>query len=125
MLSTDFAQFAALWLALALGLALGAVIFARKCSNYCSRAVDWMAENTAEAVTNSKTGDLERSLTELWDSHSSLLASHKRLRSKYGMRDLRERRSEAQDASNGQLDLYTTQDKQALRDELRRTGRLR
>jgi len=128
MLSTDFYTLTLLFVPVfAIGVTIGALVHARKCARYCESAANFMAENTKEAVSNSKTGELERSLTELWDSHASLLASHKRLRSKYGMRDLRERRNadERDSSGNGSLDLGTTTDKDALRAELRKSGQLK
>lgn len=91
-LFTGFPQFAAILAVFFCAVAVGALISARRSANLARRCLEIARENTIEALSESKLAELERSLTELWDSHSSLLASHKRLRSKYGMRDLRERR---------------------------------
>jgi len=53
-----------------------------------------MQENSIEALSSTRLAELDRTLTELCDSFSSLEASHKRLRSKYGMRDMRERQKQ-------------------------------
>jgi hypothetical protein len=133
MLSTGFPQFW-FWTAMFFGgLFVGLLIFtvqhARKLGNYCASCVDWVNNNNIEALSESKLGELERSLTELWDSHSSLLASHKRLRSKYGMRDLRERKKNGEDEEPTE-DLFSDDDKKAaykakLRNECRAKGLLR
>lgn len=129
MLSTGYSFF---WPGIALGslgFAIGIAIYAfrevRRMATYAAECTSWLETNNMEALKDSKLGKLESSLTELWDSHSSLLASHKRLRSKYGMRDLRERRNAEHDDPNGELDLATTRDKTALRLELRKRGLLK
>jgi len=132
MLSTASAQF---WLFVAIffaGACIGGLIYfvqhSRKLANYCASCVDWVNENNLEALSSSKIAECERSLTELWDSHQSLLASHKRLRSKYGMRDLRERKKNGQDEETEEM--FPDDDKKAaykakLRNECRAKGLLR
>lgn len=136
MLSTGFPQFWG-WFALGLAgfatvVAFSAVAEARKMAKYVQMCTDWMHENNSETYSASRMAAFDKGLTELSDHVSSLEASHKRLRSKYGMRDLRERRKESDDdeyrrflAKQGELDLSTTQDKRALRLELRKKGLLK
>ena len=129
MLSTGFPQFWG-WFALGLGafatvVAFAAVKEARKMAEYCGTCANFMHENNLEALKDSRIAALDTSLTELSDAFSSLEASHKRLRSKYGMRDLRERRAASDDDRTGELDLATTDDKRALRLELRKQGLLK
>ena len=129
MLSTDFPQFW-VWLSLGLGLfatiiAFGAVNEARKMADYVRMCSDWMHENNLEALKDSRIAVLDTTLTELCDQVSSLEASHKRLRSKYSMRDLRERRNASEDDPNHELNLSTTKDKRALRLKLREKGLLK
>jgi len=129
MLSTGFPQFWG-WLALGLGafatvVAFAAVKEARKMADYCGTCANYMHENNLKALKDSKIGGLESAVTEISDTLTSLEASHKRLRSKYGMRDLRERRAAGEDDPNGELDLAKTDDKRALRLELMRKGLLK
>ena len=98
-------------------------VLARNYGRYARMCYDAMQENTIEAISSSKIAELERSLTELWDSHTSLLASHKRLRSKYGMRDMRERKKElenGQDAAPALDNSSTDAEKAAYKANLRR-----
>jgi len=129
MLSTGFPQFWG-WLALGLGafatvVAFAAVNEARKMADYCAKCTNYMHENNAEAFKDSRIAALDSSLTELSDQFSSLNASHKRLRSKYGMRDLRERQKNGDDEPEGDLDLAKTNDKRALRLALMQKGLLK
>ena len=129
MLSTGFPEFWG-WIALALGAFATVVAFesvrqARKMANYCAQCSDYMHQNNIEALKDSKLGELVRDMAEVRDDLSSLQASHNRLRSKYSMRDLRERRKREQDDPNGELDLSSTTDKRALRLELRKKGLLK
>lgn len=133
MLSTGFPQFWG-WLALGLGafatiVAFSAVNEARKMADYCGQCTNFMHENNMEALKDSKLAAFESALTELSDSFSSLKASHERLRSKYGMRDLREKRKNGEDVGDAHLqtefDFKNTRDKAALRLELRKLGLLK
>lgn len=132
MLSTAFPQFwffATLFFA---GVSLSSlfyfVLHARKLAAYAGECASWIEKHNLDALADSKIAELERSLTELWDSHQSLLASHKRLRSKYGMRDLRERRKNGDDTDNP--DLFADDERKAaqkakLRAQAKRDGLLR
>lgn len=115
------------------GLCVGSLIYfvrhVRKLAAYCAECASWMEKNNLEALSGSKIAETERSLTELWDSHASLLASHKRLRSKYGMRDLRERKKNGED-DDSTRDMFSDEEKRAayktkLRNECRSKGLLR
>lgn len=97
-LSTVFPQFLSIFCA---AFAAGAFFFARRAGKHAERLYDLARENTIDALSTSKLADLERALVELSDSHEALHASHKRLRSKYGMRDMRERKLELERADNG------------------------
>jgi len=129
MLSTGYALFAILFALFFVAVGVGAVISARKSANYARRVFDLARENTIEAVSTSKLAEIERTVTELSDSHDALVASHKRLRSKYGMRDLRERRNNGHDDGDTP-DLFQDDDKKAaykaaLRNKCRAQGLLR
>lgn len=124
MLSTGFSENLPLIVSLlALGMALGAVWSAR---NVYKRALElgiWVKQH----AESSKSADLERTLMELCDTVSSLEASHKRLRSKYSMRETRERRKNGQDdQSQAELDDEAKAGlKKRLRLQAKRDGLLR
>jgi len=105
-------------IALALTASVFAVVLSVRAVRFSNSCASWVAENNLKAFSGSKTAELENSLTELWDSHASLLASHKRLRSKYGMRDLRERKANGPD-DQPQLDLGDEAEKAAYKSRLR------
>lgn len=126
MLSTGFPELWG-WVALGLGafatvVAFSSVAECRKMARYCAQCTDYMHDNNMEALKDSKLAAIASELTELSDSFASLSASHKRLRSKYGMQDLRARRNAGDD---GEVDLSETTDKRALRLELRKKGLLK
>lgn len=56
------------------------------------RAAQYTHENTAAKISRSRIAELQSAVTELHDSYSALLDSHKKLRSRIGMRQLRERK---------------------------------
>lgn len=101
--------------------ALVAVSVAFKALAYARQAVDYVTSQSAADVSLAKLAEIETSITELTDSYSALLTSHKKLRSRIGMREVRERRANGQD----ELDLAVTTDKRELRNELRARGLLK
>jgi len=98
VLPTGYSVFLVAAALFCVGVALGTAIFASRCRRYCDLAYQAMQENSIEALSSTRLAELDRTLTELSDSFSSLEASHKRLRSKYSMRDMRERRNDANGA---------------------------
>jgi len=120
MLFTDLSTVLLLAAAvIAVFLSSGAIYIAAKARQYANDCVLWVQQSNKRSVSLAKLAELETQLTELTDSYSALMGSHRKLRSRISMREKR-----ARDASNG-LDLEATQDKAALRAELRRTGQLR
>jgi hypothetical protein len=84
-------------------------------------------KGNAASVSLQKMADVEVALTELTDSYQSLLTSHKKLRSRIGMRDKRERENEPLGA-NGAVPGDETARlayKERLRERLRASGQLR
>lgn len=83
-------------------------VFVTRLANYCRDAVSWVEKNNAKSLQLRQIAELEATMTEILDSHQSLLESHKKLRSRIGMRELREKR--AGEAEPG--DLQSTDKKQ-------------
>lgn len=91
-------------LVITLAIAVAALIFARKAAEYsreCSAYVDTENKN---AVSLRKIAELESTLTELLDSYYALLTSHKKLRSRIGMREVREKRGNGVNSSSAPPD---------------------
>lgn len=61
----------------------------------CRNAIHRMETRNARSVTLAKMAHVEASLTELTDAYDALLTSHKKLRSRIGMRHVRENRENA------------------------------
>lgn len=104
MFSTEFAQIAALSLSLlALVCAVAAFFFSARGWTYVRRIEAWAVSDWQKVLHDSKVGDLENRITEAEDSLASHHQSIKRLRSKYAMRDMREkkREQETEDRPNG------------------------
>ena len=91
MLSTELST---IWpgvaLAVNLILVLWVVIRTFHTENLVEDAVLWLRDNNAKSVSMKKMADVQCSLSELTDSYTALLDSHKKLRSRIGMRAVRE-----------------------------------
>ena len=92
-----------------------------KAVTYARQSIDYVRSQNAADVSLAKLAEIETAITELTDSYAALLTSHKKLRSRIGMREVRERRKNGQD----ELDLAVTTDKNQLRQELRAKGLLK
>lgn len=85
----------------------------KRAKNWCNdvgEIVNQLLEQVGESAQLDRIAKLETVATELTDSYDALLTSHKKLRSRIGMREVRERRKEG-----GEDDMGTTTDKKALR----------
>jgi len=98
----------------------------RKLANYCRSACDFVVNQNKNAVSLRRLTELETTLTELLDSYDALLTSHKKLRSRIGMRQLRDKPkangvdSDAPPADEAGRAAY----KSRLRNELKQKGML-
>lgn len=112
MLSTEF-------LILAGGCALVLLVFGvqlRKITNF-------VAKTNKRSVSLRRIAELEATLTELSDAYAALLDSHKKLRSRISMRQLREKRGNGSDIPDPASDPAGW--KRAMRLQLRREGVLK
>lgn len=66
-----------------------------KLSNFCRDAVHVVMNQNKKAVTLRRMAEVEATLTDLTDAYEGLLKSHKKLRSRIGMRNVREERENA------------------------------
>lgn len=89
-LSSSLSIALAAFLGLCMVFAVFCVIYVRRLSNYCNDAVNFVVTQNKNAVTLKRMADVEVALTDLTDSYDSLLSSHKKLRSRIGMRKTRE-----------------------------------
>lgn len=87
-----------------------------KLGAYCREAVEFVVKGNKKSVTLRRMADVEATLTDLMDSYESLLASHKKLRSRIGMRKVRESRENGLDSD------ATTSDKAKLRIDAKQRG---
>lgn len=125
MISTELAFAAA---GFAVGCALLAVIsaaravkYARSAESFAVDALDYLKTNNEKSLSLAQLAEVQAGLTELTDSYQSLLTSHKKLRSRIGMREVRDRRANG-NAPDDSAD-YATR-KSQLRDMAKSKGYL-
>jgi len=93
MFSTDFSAGLAVLAGLLTVFSVFCFIWAARLANYCRDAVYRVENENVKSLGLRRIAELEASMTELLDSHQALLDSHKKLRSRIGMRELREKRA--------------------------------
>lgn len=81
-LSTILASIAAL-------VAAFAWLYAYRCWDFCRDTEEFIKLQNKRSLSLSKLAEIETQLTELTDAYDSLLSSHKKLRSRIGMRAVR------------------------------------
>lgn len=90
-------------------------------------AIDFVRNHNAKSLSLRKIAEVEVALTELTDSYDALLSSHRKLRSRIGMREVREKRKNGDDREN-EVDLTDEAQKAAykarMRADLRKRGML-
>ena len=95
--------------------------------DYAVGACEWCQQANPDAVSKKQIADLTVGLTDLADAYHSLLKQHKNLVSRLSMRELREKRRDAQGVHDvdDSIDISTTRDKVELRKQAKRDGLLR
>lgn len=68
--------------------------FVRAALDYSRQSYEFVSKHNEKSLSLARIAELDGAVTELTDSYSQLLASHKKLRSRIGMRELRERRKD-------------------------------
>jgi len=93
----------------------------RRLARQCRSACDYLLNQNRNDLGLRRLAEVEGTLTELLDSYDSLLKSHKKLRSRIGMRETRARRNGA----GSDDDLSSGTDKTALRIAAKSAGLLK
>lgn len=117
-LSTGFVIFVCLFTAFAVALTW----FVLKTANYCRDSVNYVLSQNKNSLSLRRMADVETTLTELTDSYDSMLRSHKKLRSRIGMRN---NRDAAKNGLDSDSELATQPDKTKLRLAAKAAGLLR
>ncbi len=92
---------------------------------YCRAAVEFVRNQNKNSVSLRKMAEVEATLTDLSDSYEALLESHRKLRSRIGMRKIRQKRQDdvnSDSVPSGEAE--KARYKAALRAQLQREGRL-
>ena len=100
MLSTELLTVLAVFCLLVCAFCCIVGYYVVKLAHFCRAAVEYVEKQNKNAVSLRKLTELEVGVTDLWDSHATLLKSHKTLRSRIGMRELREQRENGQDVDS-------------------------
>lgn len=99
--------------------------FALRLAAYCRAAVDFVTNQNKNSVSLRRIAEVESTLTELLDAYTSLLESHKKLRSRIGMRKVREaRKDEPESGPVPTNEAEKAAYKARIRKQLQREGRL-
>jgi len=126
MISTDLSTLFLLFVvAICVGFAGFAVKYASAARNYAEDCFQWVKGNNEKSLSLTRIAELEAALTDLADAYHALLKSHKKLRSRIGMRELRKRRKDAQNGSEEPAQGGLPLTKEQLRDEARKRNMLR
>lgn len=131
MLPMTYPQIGVILLAIfVIGAAIRQFFLIRTAYSNIGECISWVQKENKRAVSLRRIAELESTLTELTDSYEHLLASHKKLRSRIGMRAHRAKSDQAENGIdlNGPAPLDESQKaayKQALRHKLRATGALK
>lgn len=91
---------------------------ARKSRQDAGALAGWVHENSKSSVTLKRLTELETELTELTDSYDALMKSHRKLRSRIGMRENRARGASQDDEEP----IQSTTDKRQLRLAAKKAG---
>ena len=111
---------------LVVGLAIYSVYYLIRLSNYCKSAIDFVQLQNKNSVSLRRMAAVESSLTDLTDSYDQLLASHRKLRSRMGMRKLRSDSKEQLEIDPGTMsDANKSELKKKLRLASKANGLLR
>ena len=99
-------------------------VYMYKLSEFCRRAVAEVLNRNARSVTMARMAEVEVALTDLTDAYDALLASHKKLRSRIGMRKVREKRENGAESDMPDPRIDPSGYKRAIRLKLRESGAL-
>lgn len=131
MLSTDLSTVLLILAALLAIVVAGLSYFRQLASEkYVAAVAKYVESENADAVSLRRMAEMEASFTDLRDSYESLLTSHKKLRSRIGMRELRSK-DKPENGADGEPDMFRIDDaqkaayKNRLRQDLLKRGLLK
>ena len=99
-------------------LAIVAIFKAQNASDDAYEAMRYVETQNKRSRTLKQVAEISADLTELRDAYQALLKSHKTIRSRMGMRDVREKKKAAQNGS-GDVEALTDGEKTDLKAQLR------
>lgn len=114
-LSTELSTALGLFCLLVVAFCAYSYHFMHKLGVYCREAVEWVQLQNKNAVSLRRMAEVESTLTDLTEAYSTLLEGHKKLRSRIGMRELRDRKENEADLAPGAAD----SDRLAFKNQLR------
>lgn len=98
MLSNDLSTILIVLSAIVCVLATSGCVWRQLLSEkYCRSCMEYVSAQNKRSVSLKKLAQVESELTELTDAYDALITSHKKLRSRIGMRNIREQRNGAAD----------------------------
>lgn len=107
---------------LVLVFCIACVVWMGKMQLYIQNAVRILNNQNKNSVSLRRIAEVEATLTELLDSYDSLLTSHKKLRSRIGMREYRERKANGAESTDTGGEDERAATKEALRIKARQQG---
>lgn len=119
MLSSQLSTGLSIFLGLVVVFCIFCAVFMHKMTSYCRDAVEFVQLQNKNSVSLRQIADLTATVTELKDAYDALLTSHKKLRSRIGMRKVREKRA------NGADEGVQSTDKTEVRKAAKAAGLLR
>lgn len=132
MLSTDLSTVFLIFASLIAVSIAGLSYFRQRASEkYVSAVAKYVESENADAVSLRRMAEMEASFTDLKDSYESLLSSHKKLRSRIGMRELRSKDKPEENGADGEPDMFRIDEaqkaayKNRLRQDLLKRGLLK
>lgn len=127
MLSTELALICATIVTfLCLCLAILSWVNARRAASHSAECYSWVQKVGKMRDPTASVAELSAEVTELHDAYDALLKSHKKLRSRIGMRENRAKASNGVDSGTVPAgDAEKAAYKSALRQQLREKGMLR
>ena len=121
MFSTGFSTGLLIICALTVAFCVAIVVWISRIGRYVHAAVEHMHRENKRAVSLRRIAEHEATLTELSDAYDALLTSHKKLRSRIGMRENRAKRANGAESTDSPEAERLALKKQ-LRDRARKDG---
>ena len=121
MLFTELSTAVLVICALTVAFCFAIVVWVRRLARFVHYAVEEMRIGNKRSVSLARIAELDATLTELLDAYNALHTSHKKLRSRIGMRENRQQKANGVDSDED----ARARDKNALREKARKAGHTR